>query len=262
MNPAAPGAGRLPSRQQAQTRLRHVRLERYSMALGGALLMVCILFLLVQKLISAPDIAPPPPTTVLDNVHVLKQPPPPKQQLTLPPLPSPSQSEPPPGPPTPSATAAPGLPAPTLSPPAAPVLSNLAAAGVPVDIGSSTNLLGSGKFAGFAGGAGGLGGGGGNGSGRSFRYKPLIPLSTARPEISKWAYEHKIEGWVVVEFTVTTRGTVDNIRIVDAQPKGVFESAAVKSIARWVYSSREHPVVVRQRVEFKLKDYQYNWTTG
>ena len=121
-------------------------------------------------------------------------------------------------------------------------------------------------FGGFAGGSG-SGGGAGGGSGGSFGTgnmpggggRPLIPLSTARPQITDYAYRRGIEGWVVVVFTVGTNGRVTNIRIVDAEPKGLFEGATVESISNWIYEPTDRPREVTQRVEFKLDDYQYNW---
>jgi periplasmic protein TonB len=60
-------------------------------------------------------------------------------------------------------------------------------------------------------------------------------------------------------YTVGTNGRVSNIRIVDADPKGLFEAVTVESIANWIYEPLDRPREVTQRVEFKLEDYQYNW---
>jgi TonB family protein len=127
-----------------------------------------------------------------------------------------------------------------------------------------TAMLGK-AFGGFGGGGSGGGAGGGSGGGYGAgnmpggRGKPLIPLSTARPQITDYAYQRGIEGWVVVVYTVGTNGRVSNIRIVDADPKGLFEAATVESIANWIYEPTDRPREVTQRVEFKLEDYQYNW---
>lgn len=120
-------------------------------------------------------------------------------------------------------------------------------------------------FGGFGGGGSGGGVGGGTGAGYGTgtmpggKGKPLIPLSTARPQITEYAYRRGIEGWVVVVYTVGTNGRVTNIRIVDAEPKGLFEGATVESIANWIYEPTDRPRDVTQRVEFKLEDFQYNW---
>ena len=46
------------------------------------------------------------------------------------------------------------------------------------------------------------------------------------------------EGWVKVQFSITAAGTVRDAFVVDASPKGVFDSAALKAIARWRYSPK------------------------
>lgn len=248
---------RLPDPDQARARLRRAPYERYSVGVAGAVLVVLILFSLVQRLIRAPAVSQDLQPTVVHNVRVDNTPPP-DNRPRLPQMPSPANSKAPPAPPSISAAS---LPSPQLAAVSAPSL-EVSPVGIPVDVGSGSDLMGTGAFGGFAtrgGGGNGNGGGGGGGGGTGFKGKELIPLSTARPEIPKWAYDRKIEGWVEVEFTVNTEGHVENIRIVDAQPKGVFEDAAVKSISHWIYPEQSHPLDVRQRVEFKLKDFQYNW---
>lgn len=117
------------------------------------------------------------------------------------------------------------------------------------------SLTGS-NFGGFTGGAGQ---GSGFGEGQGFEGKRLVPLSTARPQIPEYAFEQGIEGWVEVVFVVNSNGKVSNIRIIDAQPKGVFETAMVESIRNWIYPQSKFTQEVKQRFEFKLDDFQYNW---
>lgn len=110
-------------------------------------------------------------------------------------------------------------------------------------------------FGGFAPGRAGSGAG----RGQRINGSTLVPLSTARPQIPREAYESGIEGWVEVVFYVTKEGRVTNIRIVDAEPKGVFEAAMVESVRNWIYPASGGAREVQQRFEFKLDDYQYNW---
>lgn len=113
------------------------------------------------------------------------------------------------------------------------------------------------NFGGFTGGSGaGLSG---FGSGKGFSGKPLTPLATARPQIPKDAYDRGIEGWVEIVFVVNKKGKVRNIRIVDAQPRGVFEAAMVEAISRWIYPTSNRNREVKQRFDFKLEDFRDNW---
>ena len=131
---------------------------------------------------------------------------------------------------------------------------------IPVQMPKATGFGSS--FGGFAGGAGsGSGGGGGAGGyvGGGSGTKPLVPLSTARPQIPQYACDKGIEGWVEAVFVVGTDGKVTNIRIVDAEPKGLFEAAMVQSVSNWLYPRLKTPAEVTQRVPMKVEDCQYNW---
>ncbi len=164
-------------------------------------------------------------------------------------------------PPPPQTAALPNAPA--LATPQLPEVSAMTAlpldatVSVPVNLSGSGFGLARGAFSGFGKGAGS--GGGGYGQGQGFAGKELIPLSTARPQIPEWAYKRGIEGWVECVFTVMPNGHVRDVKIVDAQPRGVFEAAAIESISNWIYPEYPKARQVKQRVEFKLSDFQYNW---
>lgn len=174
---------------------------------------------------------------------------------------------PPPPPDAPPSLAAPALPA--LS---APALTNVTVDAGPVTVAVNVNTsglgLGSGAFGGFLrGGAGGGGGGGGGsggggagyGGGKSFSGATLIPLSTARPQMPEWACKQKIKGWVEVVFVVLPNGRVQDVKIVDADPRGVYEAAAIESVSNWIYSPYSKAREVKQRVPMDPEDCAYNW---
>lgn len=127
---------------------------------------------------------------------------------------------------------------------------------VPVSFGGSSGF--GDAFGGF-GGRGSGSGAGGFGSGQGFKGERLVPISTARPQIPEYAYRQGIEGWVEVVFVVTQRGTVENVRVIDADPRGVFEAATVESVSNWLYESTSRPREVKQKVFFRLEDFQFNW---
>ncbi|MBI2382445.1 MAG: TonB family protein [Gammaproteobacteria bacterium] len=219
-----------------------------------ALLVVLGLFLLMQWMIAPPD-EPPVADRTVDGIEIVRVEPEDEEKPPEPPQQLPSAPPPPPPPAAFSAPSAVALPVPAL---AAPV--GVGPVKVPVAIGGgSPTLGGSGAFGGFARGIGSGAGGDGFGRGEGFKGKDLVPLSTARPQISQWAHERGIEGWVEVVFTVMPNGRVQDVKIVDAQPRGVFEAAAIESISNWIYAEHPRARMVKQRVEFKLEDFQYNW---
>jgi protein TonB len=68
--------------------------------------------------------------------------------------------------------------------------------------------------------------------------RDVVPLVRINPEYPTRARERGIEGWVQVEFTITAAGTVADAKVVDADPKGLFERAALEAIGRWKYNPK------------------------
>jgi TonB family protein len=52
------------------------------------------------------------------------------------------------------------------------------------------------------------------------------------------ALRDHVEGWVELMFTITETGTVRDVEVVDAQPHGVFESAATDAVSAWRFRPR------------------------
>jgi protein TonB len=78
--------------------------------------------------------------------------------------------------------------------------------------------------------------------------RDVIPLVRIEPEYPNRAANRGIEGWVLVQFTITPAGTVKDATVVDAAPKGYFEDSALKAIARWRYNPKiEEGVAVERR---------------
>jgi protein TonB len=66
----------------------------------------------------------------------------------------------------------------------------------------------------------------------------VIPLVRIPPDYPPRALERGVEGWVQVEFTITETGGVKDAKVVAAQPRGIFDEAALRSIARWRYNPK------------------------
>jgi protein TonB len=88
----------------------------------------------------------------------------------------------------------------------------------------------------------------------------VVPLVRVAPSYPPRAQARGIEGWVHLEFTITPQGTVDDIVVLDSDPKGYFERAARTAVQRYKYKPRiENGVaVVRPGVQvvisFDLED--------
>ncbi|MCP4042735.1 MAG: energy transducer TonB [Gammaproteobacteria bacterium] len=68
--------------------------------------------------------------------------------------------------------------------------------------------------------------------------RDFMPLSRIPPRYPYRAERKKIEGWVKVSFIITKLGTVDNAVVIDAQPKGIFDKAALQAILKWKFKPR------------------------
>lgn len=62
---------------------------------------------------------------------------------------------------------------------------------------------------------------------------PLTPIVQMHPIYPMIAKRQGIEGWVKVKFLVTETGRVEQIGILDAQPKDIFDNAVIQCINAW-----------------------------
>ena len=86
-----------------------------------------------------------------------------------------------------------------------------------------------------------------------------LPIYRVPPQYPSQALRDRVEGWVIVEFTIGTRGEVKNARVVKANPQGVFDSAALAAVKRFRFKARTlagTPIEVKgvqNRIRFRLK---------
>ena len=98
-------------------------------------------------------------------------------------------------------------------------------------------------------GIGGFGGGDGE-------YLPIVKVAPVYPNR---ALSRGLEGYVIVEFTVTKLGTTKDIRVVESS-SSIFESSAMKAAAKFKYKPRVvdgEPIDVagvRNKLTFELED--------
>jgi protein TonB len=95
---------------------------------------------------------------------------------------------------------------------------------------------------------------GGGGGGYEFAFGELktmdaatMPMSTDRraipivripPRYPETALRRGIEGWVLLEFTITELGSVEDIKVVDADPPNVFERESIRALKNWKYQPK------------------------
>jgi len=96
----------------------------------------------------------------------------------------------------------------------------------------------------------GLAGGGGDGE-----YLPIVKVA---PQYPRRAAQKGIEGYVVVEFTVTTLGTVTDPKVIEADPPNIFNRAAMNAAKKFKYKPKivngkaQEVTGVRNIIRFEL----------
>jgi len=79
---------------------------------------------------------------------------------------------------------------------------------------------------------------GGPGLGTSPSDADVSPLVRVPPQYPPRAQERGIEGWVLVEFSISKTGTVADPVVVDADPPSTFNRAALRAVRKWKYRPR------------------------
>lgn len=83
--------------------------------------------------------------------------------------------------------------------------------------------------------------------------RDVIPLVRINPDYPQRALSRGIEGWVLVQFTITAAGTVKDAKIVDSDPKNIFDDSALRAIARWRYNPKILDGAAVERVGVQTK---------
>lgn len=87
----------------------------------------------------------------------------------------------------------------------------------------------------------------------------LVPIVATDPVYPRRAQVRGIEGFVDLEFTVTTAGTVIDPVVVDASPAGIFDRAALNAILTFMYAEQAMDTTgVQYRICFSLDNTDPN----
>ena len=87
-----------------------------------------------------------------------------------------------------------------------------------------------------------------------------LPITKVQPIYPRRALTRGVEGFVLLEFVVTETGSVQDPVVLDAQPPGVFNRAAIQAALKFKYKPKivnGEPVAVsgvKNKITFELKD--------
>jgi TonB family protein len=87
---------------------------------------------------------------------------------------------------------------------------------------------------------------------------PPVVVRRVEPDYPRRAIRDRIEGWVILEFTVNERGMVENVSVAEASHRRIFDREAQAAIEQWRFEPRivngqPEPFPARQRFDFTLQ---------
>jgi protein TonB len=86
---------------------------------------------------------------------------------------------------------------------------------------------------------------------------PPKPRTRVPPSYPDKARQRGITGYVTLKLKVTSNGTVDSVRVVEASPRGIFEESAIASIKQWdfapaLYQGSPVDIWINQTLRYEL----------
>jgi periplasmic protein TonB len=86
--------------------------------------------------------------------------------------------------------------------------------------------------------------------------EPVL-IKTVQPRYPTQARRSNQEGWVVVSYNIDAEGNVNTVKVLDAQPRHLFDREAVNAVERWKFKPATRngvPVEAsrQQRIVFTL----------
>lgn len=79
----------------------------------------------------------------------------------------------------------------------------------------------------------------------------LVPVFAPQPSYPQAALNAGTAGEVVLSFTVNTDGSVSDLTVVSAKPRGAFDRAVRSAVARWRFQPIDSPQTVTRTFSFK-----------
>lgn len=93
--------------------------------------------------------------------------------------------------------------------------------------------------------------------GMGFGDSDVIPLVRMNPVYPSKAKSRKLEGYVTARLKINPEGTVDDVEVIEAKPRGVFEREAIRALYKYKFKPKMDggkPVAqtATQTIEFSL----------
>lgn len=79
------------------------------------------------------------------------------------------------------------------------------------------------------------------------------PIMRIEPKYPKYAVKNKLEGHVIMSFSIDTDGSVEDVEVLQSTQDGLFDSSATMALQQWTYSRPEKKLRnMMVRLDFQL----------
>ncbi|WP_338294608.1 energy transducer TonB [Planctobacterium marinum] len=68
------------------------------------------------------------------------------------------------------------------------------------------------------------------------------PIKRPAPKYPDYALKHKLEGAVLVNFSIEQDGGVSDIKVMAADQDGLFDASTILAVQSWVYHKPPHKI--------------------
>ncbi|MEM9810308.1 MAG: energy transducer TonB [Pseudomonadota bacterium] len=83
--------------------------------------------------------------------------------------------------------------------------------------------------------------------------EPAVVKAVA-PDYPRAAERRDLEGYVIVSIDVDSDGNVTKVSVIDADNPGIFDSAAMRAVERWKFSSGDPVTGMKKKIVFQLQN--------
>ena len=83
--------------------------------------------------------------------------------------------------------------------------------------------------------------------------RDVTPIVRVKPQYPPQAEERGIEGWVELQFTITTSGSTRDVVVTRSYPRGVFDSAAAAAVRKFKYNPQVVNGVAVERAGMRIR---------
>jgi len=78
-------------------------------------------------------------------------------------------------------------------------------------------------------------------------------IKRVRPPYPYYALSHHIEGYVRFAFDVDAEGKVSEMRILQSEPRGLFEPYVIAAVSQWRYEKHKPVKDLQMTIRFRLQ---------